>query len=428
MNLKSWRNPLRAEISPPGDKSITHRAILFSSLVREPMVITGWLDAQDTRSSLGLVQAIGTEILEARPDRLVLKGPGIDALREPGDVIDCGNSGTTMRLATGLLSAISGMSVLTGDESLRRRPMRRVVVPMQELGVRVWTRQEGFAPIAVSGGAHAGGTITVPVASAQVKSALLLAGLSAAEPVRVIEPKPTRDHTERLLEAMGAQFLRRSEGDVQVGPGSLRAVNVDVPGDPSAAAFWAALAALIPGSELVIRQISLNPGRVGFYRVLERMGAQVEWQVTQENPEPIGDMVVRPGPLSNVTIDDREVPDLIDELPLVVLLASLAPGLSTIRGAKELRVKESDRIHATVEGLTRMGAMIEELPDGFRIEGVASLHGADVDAAQDHRIAMMLTVASAVADGMTHLTGSESVAISYPEFYRQYEKFQGGNG
>lgn len=419
MRLLPWQRPLSATLRLPGDKSITHRAILFSALVNEPMVVTGWLDAGDTRSSLRVAEALGVDS-RIEGERLILQGPGGENLREPDAPLDCGNSGTTTRLTAGLAAGLRGLVVLTGDRSLRERPMARIADPLRQLGVTVLTRSGGRAPLAIAGGPHRGGAIRLSVASAQVKSALLLAGLSADEPLTVEEPIATRDHTERLLAAMGAA-VTVVDRRVTIEPGRLYAVDVEVPGDPSSGAFWATLAALLPGSSLRLEHVSLNPGRIGFYRTLQRMGANVRWEIDKHEPEPIGDIIVEPGDLRGITVKAEEVPDMIDELPLVALAASLARGVSEIHGAEELRVKESNRIEATADGLAKMGARIAGLPDGFRIEGVDALHGAQVQAYDDHRIAMMLTIAGAVAEGPTEIEGADAVAISYPDFFRQYD-------
>lgn len=417
MKLMPWTHPLRRTITVPGDKSITHRAILFSALAKGPVTVTQWLDAKDTRSSLRVVRALGVEVTET-PGKLVLRGP--QSLAEPKDVVDCGNSGTTMRLSMGLLSALpEGLAVLTGDASLRQRPMGRVAGPLSQIGVDVFTRSNGNAPVVVRGGLrHVGGQVTMSVASAQVKSALLLAGLSAHTPVTVVEPITTRDHTERMLRAMGASL--RTEGNhITVTPGDLQGISINVPGDPSSAAFWAALAVLVPGSRLEIQDVLLNPSRIGFYRMLEQMGAKIRFDGHSERLEPVGNIVIESSELHGVEVGAHHIPDMVDEIPLVALLATMARGSTRITGAEELRVKESDRIHATMTGLVKMGATIEELPDGFVIKGGDRLKGAEVEAFDDHRIAMMLTVASTVADGPTWLSGAESIGISYPEFMTQ---------
>lgn len=419
--LTAWSGSLDAEVVVPGDKSLTHRGILMSALAHGVMEIDHWLDAADTRASLGLVANIGVKVVEETAERLVLQAP--ERLWECSSVIDCGNSGTTMRLGLGILAAVPGLSVLTGDASLRRRPMARVVDPLKSLGLNIWTRSTGLAPLAMLGGEHQGGYVPLNVASAQVKSAILLAGLSAQEPVMVKETIPTRDHTERLIKAMGGQ-ITTSSGRIEVKPSALQAVSFRVPGDPSSAAFWATLAALDDRRQVTIPSILFNPTRTQFFRVLEAMGAGVSWTVRESVPEPWGELLVKGGRLRPVEVVAEEVPAMIDEIPLVALLATQCEGVSVIRGAQELRVKESDRIAETTRILSSMGADIEEFNDGWQIHGPTPLHGAQVDAQGDHRMAMLAAVAATIAHGVTQLRGEEAVAISYPEFYDQYHTLQ----
>ncbi len=420
MELSRWEHEFAVEVEVPGDKSLTHRGILMSALAHGDMELTGWLDAGDTRSSLCLVKALGVEIREETPDRLVLRHAR--PLREPQDIIDCGNSGTTMRLGAGVLAGVAGLSVLTGDASLRRRPMARVAEPLRDgLGVQIWTKRDGRAPIVVRGGPHSGGRVELPVASAQVKSAVLLAGLSAQEAVSVVEPQATRDHTERLLAAMGGSVEVQGR-IITVRPSHLTGLSFHVPGDPSSAAFWFALAALGTGRRVTVRSLLFNPTRVGFLRAMEAMGCRVEWSETGRIPESHGAVTVSGRPHRAVVIGPDQVPSMIDELPLAALLATQAPGQSVIAGAEELRVKECDRIQVTAAILRAMGAAVEERPDGWVIEGPTMLHGADVDAAGDHRMAMLAAIAATIAEGPTRIRGHESVAISYPAFFEGYQR------
>ncbi|PSR34673.1 MAG: 3-phosphoshikimate 1-carboxyvinyltransferase [Sulfobacillus benefaciens] len=421
MKLFPWTRPLVARFRPPGDKSITHRAVLFSTLAEGDSEIYHPLDSLDIAASLRLVQTIGVEIIQQHTDAWVLRSPGYHQLHEPDDVINCDNSGTTIRLASGLLAGLPGLTVLTGDNSLRRRPMARVIEPLTRLGVDIRGRTGGLAPLVIKGGAHRGGVIALSVASAQVKSAVLLAGMTASQPVTVQEKTPTRDHTERFLHAMGAKIYADA-GKVTVEPGRLQPIAVTVPGDPSSAAFWATLAALLPGSSLVIEKVSVNPGRVGFYQVLQKMGAGVEFRVQQPDPDPMGEIVVASGPLRGISIGPELVPSLIDELPLIGLLGSLAQGKTEVRGAEELRFKESDRIHTTVVNLQTLGVEIKELPDGFEVWGQDHLGGGVVDAFGDHRIGMMLAIAAAVSREPLELLGGDAIAISYPKFFSDYQR------
>jgi 3-phosphoshikimate 1-carboxyvinyltransferase len=425
--LTPWERPLDAYFRPPGDKSITHRAILFSALVAGTHTVDGWLDAHDTRSSLRLAEALGVVVREQTRERLILDSPGRSGWREPRQPVDCGNSGTTMRLGIGLSTGLlGGLTVLYGDPSLSARPMARVAEPLRGLGAQIWTRSSGTAPVAIWGGPLRGGSVKLPVASAQVKSAVLLAGLWAEEAVTVQEPLPSRDHSERLLQAMEAEIRVSADGEITVEGPPRRPLSLTVPGDPSSAAFWAALAALLPGSRMVAESVSLNPGRLGFYEALRAMGAEVSYQRAVENPEPAGDIVVSARSLRAIHLAAPDIPAVIDELPLLALLATQAHGRTVITGAGELRVKESDRIRATAEGLSRLGAEIRELADGWEIEGPTPLRGGEVEAFEDHRIAMMLAVAAAVASGPVRLQGAEAVAISYPDFFATYERLRAG--
>ncbi len=418
MDLIALDNAIDVTIPVPGDKSLTHRGILFSLLARGDMEISGWLDAGDTRSSLNVVQALGVQLIEEHPDRLVLRGTGHP--EEPLVPLDCGNSGTTMRLTSGLALAVPGLVVLTGDSSLAERPMARVIQPLRKLGVSILARSQSRAPLAIQGGNHSGGQFALSVASAQVKSALLLAGITANEPVTVREPALSRDHTERLLTAMGARLKTDSKTGVTVEPGGLHGLTLKVPGDPSAAGFWGALAALAPHRSVNIPSMLFNSTRTGFFRVMERMGVGLTWILKGESPEPWGSVRVFGQTLSPVTLTEEDVPAMVDEVPLLALLATQAPGTSVIRGARELRVKESDRIWVTATILRAMGATVDVHEDGWTIYGPTRLHGASVDARGDHRMAMLAAVAATIAEGHTILEGGQSVAISYPQFFSQY--------
>ena len=422
VEVTRWRAPLDAEVAVPGDKSLTHRGILFSVVTDEEMVLEGWLDAADTRSSLGLVQRLGVEVLAIDSHRLVLRGLN-QGPKEPESVLECGNSGTTMRLACGLAAGVNGLCVLSGDASLVRRPMARVIEPLRQMGVEIVSRRGGYAPLAIQGGRHRGGRFALPVASAQVKSALLLAGLTADDPVEVEEPVKSRDHTEHLLQAMGGRI--RIDGQrVRLEPGRLHGLSFTVPGDPSSAAFWAALAALSSDRKVTIPSILFNSTRTGFLGLLARAGAEVTWHQEGTDPEPWGWVSVAGRMLTPVALQASDVPAMVDEVPLVALIATQARGTSVIQGAGELRLKESDRIRVTADILSAMGADIQEREDGWVIEGPTQLSGADIDAKGDHRMAMLAAIAATVADGVTRIHGEESVAISYPDFFAQYRRLQ----
>jgi 3-phosphoshikimate 1-carboxyvinyltransferase len=354
---------------------------------------------------------------------VLVRGVGLDGFQEPADILDCGNSGTTMRLMLGLLAGRSGRHfVLTGDTSLRRRPMRRVAGPLAEMGATIAGRRGGeLAPLAIQGRALHGATIRTPVASAQVKSALLLAALTAAGPTTVIEPALSRDHSERMLRAFGADLEVHGTGgtEVTVRPGaSLRGQAVTVPGDISSAAFWLVAAAITPGADLTVQNVGLNPSRTGILEVLERMGARLEVLDRRDVAgEPVGDLRVCHGPLQAFTIGGDLIPRLVDEIPVLAVAACCAEGVSRISGAEELRVKETDRLAVMARQLSAMGAQLEEHADGLTIMGGVPLHGATVNSETDHRVAMSLAVASLVARGDTFLQDPEAAAVSYPGFW-----------
>ncbi len=410
---------LRGKLSPPADKSISHRAVLFASIAQGQSVIRNFLRAEDTLSTLGAVKMLGVEVQEG-PEEVLIHGRGLRGLREPQDVIDCANSGTTMRLLCGLLGAQGFFSVLTGDASLRRRPMDRVAQPLRAMGATIQGREGGrYPPLAIQGGALKGIQYRMPVASAQVKSALLLAGLYAQGPTKVLEPLRSRDHTERMLRAMGAE-LSVQEGWIGISaPQSLHPLEGTVPGDFSSAAFFLAAALMVPGSELLIENVGVNPTRTGLLQALRRMGARVELLDERELfGEPVADLLVRySGPLKATDIEPQEVPLMVDEIPVFSVLAATAQGTSTIKGAQELRLKESDRLSAMAQGLARMGIKVEEYPDGLSIQG-GGLKGATLESFGDHRVAMAFSVAALAAEGTSSIEGAEAVEVSYPDFYQ----------
>jgi 3-phosphoshikimate 1-carboxyvinyltransferase len=415
---------LRGFVRVPGDKSISHRALLFGAIAEGETRIEGLLPAEDPLSTAACLRAMGVEVSEIRAGELVsVQGVGLDGFQEPENVLDCGNSGTTMRLMLGLLAGRAGRHfVLTGDGSLRRRPMRRVGGPLSEMGASINGREGGnLAPLAIAGRQLQGATIRTPVASAQVKSAILLAALTASGPTTVIEPALSRDHSERMLRAFGANLVGGGSGGTEVtltpGP-SLRGQEVVVPGDISSAAFWLVAGAITPGADLTIENVGLNPSRTGILEVLAQMGAAI----TVLNPrdvagEPVGDLHVSHGALKAFTIGGELIPRLVDEIPVLAVAACCAEGVSRISGAEELRVKETDRLAVMARQLGAMGARLEEHADGLTIEGGTTLHGAEVDSETDHRVAMSLAVASLVARGDTQLHDSAAAAVSYPGFW-----------
>jgi 3-phosphoshikimate 1-carboxyvinyltransferase len=423
---------LRGTVRVPGDKSISHRALLFGAIAEGETRIEGLLPAEDPLSTAACLRAMGVEVSTIRAGESVLvQGIGLDGFQEPADVLDCGNSGTTMRLMLGLLAGRAGRHfVLTGDGSLRGRPMRRVGAPLSEMGAVIHGRRDGnFAPLAVQGQALHGATIRTPVASAQVKSAILLAALTASGPTTVIEPVQSRDHSERMLRAFGADLTvggpDNTEVTVRPGP-ALRGQTVIVPGDISSAAFWLVAGAITPGAELIVENVGLNPSRTGILEVLEQMGARISVLNARDVAgEPVGDLQVSHGPLRAFEIGAAIMPRLVDEIPVLAVAACCASGVSRITGAEELRVKETDRLAVMARQLKAMGARVEEFDDGMAIEGPVPLVGAAVDSETDHRVAMSLAVASLVAAGTTTLARSEAAAVSYPGFWDDLARLRG---
>jgi 3-phosphoshikimate 1-carboxyvinyltransferase len=412
---------LAGRVVVPGDKSISHRAALFGALARGRTEITGFLEGEDCLATLRAVRALGAEVTRKAPGHYLVDGAGLDGLTEPEDVIDCGNSGTGARLLVGVLAGQPFWTVLTGDESLRSRPMDRVADPLRRMGATVVGRREGSRlPLAVRGARPLKAlTYASPVASAQVKTALLLAGLWADGPVTVREPAPSRDHTERMLGGFGARLAVGPEG-VTLTPGAeLTGQPVAVPGDISSAAFFLVAAAAMPEADVTVAHVGTNPTRTGVLEVLEAMGAAIRLQAASgpgSAAEPAADLAVRSGPLRGTGIGGAVIPRLIDEVPILAVAAALAEGPTEIRDAAELRVKESDRIRAIASELGRMGARITERHDGLRIEGGARLRGTVVGSGGDHRMAMALVIAGLLADGETVVEDTDCIATSFPGF------------
>jgi 3-phosphoshikimate 1-carboxyvinyltransferase len=409
----------KGEFSPPPDKSLSHRAIIFSSLAKGRSVIRNFLKAEDPASTMNAFRALGVAI-DDRGDHIVVNGKGIHGLNEPHDVIDCGNSGTTIRLLSGVLAGNPFLSVLTGDESLRSRPMGRVIIPLSRMGAVIMARAENkYPPLAIHGGKLRPVQYTLPVASAQLKSAILLAGLYAGGETEITEPAKSRDHTERMLPAFGAEI--RVDGlCVRIkGNTELHGMEVNVPGDFSSAAFFIIGALLISDSEILIRDVGTNPTRTGLLVTLEEMGANIEIRnVKDSSGEPVADIYCKSGAeLKAVNITEEKIPALIDEFPILCVAATQAAGTTFIRGAKELRVKESDRIRSMATELKKMGAGISEFNDGVSIVGRTQLHGATLESYGDHRIAMALSIAAMIAEGKSVIHGVSSVNISFPGFF-----------
>jgi 3-phosphoshikimate 1-carboxyvinyltransferase len=408
---------LVGHVQVPGDKSVSHRAVLLGAIAEDSTHVTGFGRSADTLATVDAMRALGAEVDDLGDDELRVHGVGLRGLR--AGAIDCRNAGTLMRLALGVLAGQAGSFELTGDASLSARPMERVAEPLRRMGGRIETT-DGHAPIRVDGVDSLHGiAYELPVASAQVKSALLLAGLNADEPTTIVEPAPTRDHTELMLRAAGVR-VRRSARAVTVEPAAaLRLGEVPVPGDFSSAAPLIVAAALLPGSELTIHDVGVNPRRTGLLDVLERMGARVSvFNRRLAGAEPVADLEIRAAPLIATTVEAREVPLLVDELPLVALAAAHARGTTLVTGAEELRVKESDRIEAVADALRSLGARVQALRDGWEITGVPTrLRGGSMRSVGDHRIAMLGAVAGLTSREPVEIGEPEAVAVSFPGFF-----------
>jgi 3-phosphoshikimate 1-carboxyvinyltransferase len=409
---------LVGHIAVPGDKSISHRALLVGALCEGETVIRGFGRSGDTESTARALRALGVAVEDEDVDVIRVSGVGLRGLRPPSEPIDCGNAGTLARLITGVLAMQPGRFELTGDESLRRRPMDRVADPLRRMGARI-DASDGRLPLTIEGGELEGIEYTLPVASAQVKSALLFAGLGARGQTTVVEPLPTRDHTELMLQAAGARLTRRPRSVSIEGAERLRLPEVHVPGDFSSAAPFIVAAALLPGSELTIHDLGLNPRRTGLLDVLDRMGARINvYNRRSAGGEHVGDLDVRAAPLVATSIRADEVPLMVDELPLWALAAAHARGTSRLRGARELREKESDRIETVTAALRALGVRATEADDGFGVRGVpARPRGGGVDPHGDHRIAMLGAVAGVVSREGVDLREPEAVAVSFPGFF-----------
>ena len=409
---------LRGHIAVPGDKSISHRAVLFGAIGDGETEVRGFGRSGDTEATIAAVRALGVTVDEEDVDSLRIYGVGLRGLREPESPIDCGNSGTTLRLLAGILAGQQGRFELTGDESLRRRPVDRIAAPLAEMGATVESA-DGTPPLAIEGGELRGIRYELPVASAQVKSCVLLAGLYAAGRTTVVEPLPTRDHTELMLEAAGVRVTSKQRR-ISIGPAEhLRLGEVDVPGDFSAAAPFIVAATLLPGSELTIHDVGINPRRTGLLDVLARMGARITiFNRHKDAGEPVGDIDVRAAELTATTVTADEVPRMVDELPLFALAAGSAHGESKVEGAQELRVKETDRIETVTTSLRGLGIRVTASDDGLGVRGVPSRpKGGGMSSHGDHRIAMLGAVAGLSSREGVELQDAQAVAVSFPGFF-----------
>lgn len=408
---------IQGEIHVPGDKSISHRAALFGGMAQGETHISNFLPGQDCLSTLECLGNLGVE-WERQGTEVWIKGQGFRNWKEPEDVLDVGNSGTTMRLLLGVLAGSPFCTTLTGDASIRSRPMRRVTDPLREMGAEILGRQMGnYAPLTIQGGGLTGIDFNSPVASAQVKSAILLAGLRAHGETTVTEPQVSRDHTERMLRGFGVHVFCEGRTVRVTGGANLTGQEVSVPGDISSAAFFLVLGSLISQGELIIRNVGINPTRTGIIDVLLQMGADIQIEERAEVcGEPRADLRVRPTTLHGIEIQGEIIPRLIDEIPILAVAACLAEGETIIRDASELRVKETDRIRTVVEGLRGMGVKIEELADGLRIQGSPSLLGGRASSHGDHRLAMAWCVAGLLSQEGVHVEGMVAAEVSFPNF------------
>ncbi|MBU1035241.1 3-phosphoshikimate 1-carboxyvinyltransferase [bacterium] len=409
---------LKGNIFVPGDKSISHRSLILGSIAQGETRVYNLLNSLDCLRTLDCMQALGVKIELDVDNSVNIKGKGLYGLQEPKDILDVGNSGTTVRLLAGLLSGQNFYSVLNGDNSIRKRPMKRVAQPLRLMGADIWGREDGhFAPLSIRGSKLNPFQYTLPVASAQVKSALLLAGLYATGETVIREHLSTRDHTERMLEIMQAD-IKISPPEIKIKGGTeLRSTDIFIPGDISSAAYFIAAASILRDSRIIIKQVGVNPTRTGIIEILKKMGTKIDilnYQIKSNEPQ--ADLMIEYSKLKGVEIKKENVPFLIDELPLIAVVATQAQGKTVVSGARELRVKESDRIKAIVSELKKMGADIEEEEDGFTVNGPTRLQGAVCESYNDHRIAMSLAVAALLAEGKTVIKNSECIDISFPGF------------
>ena len=420
MSARDWigspGTSLRGEIPVPGDKSISHRAIMLGAIAEGTTRIDGFLEGEDTRATAAIFAQLGVRIEAPAQATRIVHGVGLHGLRAPSGPLDCGNAGTAMRLLAGLLAGQRFDSVLVGDESLSKRPMLRVIEPLQAMGALIES-DDGHAPLRIRGGQSLHGIdCTLPVASAQLKSALLLAGLYAQGETHVREPRPTRDYSERMLAAFGAPCAHVPGEATLLGGFPLQARDVLVPADFSSAAFFIVAATLVPGSELLLRKVGVNPRRTGLLRMLRMMGADIaEENAGEDGGEPVADLRVRHAPLRGITVPVECVADMIDEFPALFVAAACAEGTTVVRGAAELRVKESDRIATMASGLRALGIDVDEMPDGATIHG-GTLRGGMVDSHGDHRVAMAFAVAAQAARGEVRIGDVANVVTSFPGF------------
>lgn len=414
---------MKGTVAVPGDKSISHRAVMFGSLAQGTTEITHFLQGADCLSTIDCFRRMGIEV-EQTPSAILVHGKGLHGLQKPQTTLDCGNSGTTTRLISGILAAQNFDVTLTGDESIQKRPMKRIMTPLSEMGARITSMNgTGCAPLHIEGTALKGIHYTSPVASAQVKSCVLLAGLYADGETSVTEPSLSRNHTEIMLNYFGANVTSVGTTATILPEPILSGRKVNVPGDISSAAYFIAAAMLVPNSEILLQNVGINPTRDGILRVFKDMGADITFlNENCDNGEPTADLLVRTSSLHGVTVGGDIIPTLIDEIPMIAVVAAFADGTTVIKDAAELKVKESNRIDTVVTGLKAMGCDIEATDDGMIIRGGRALHGGVIDSKKDHRIAMSFAIGALAADGVTEIVDADCVNISYPGFYEDLER------
>ncbi|GKU80999.1 3-phosphoshikimate 1-carboxyvinyltransferase [Niallia sp. NCCP-28] len=418
MKLIETPASLQGEILVPGDKSISHRSVMFGAIANGRTTVTNFLMGDDCLSTISCFQKLGVHI-DVQEDKVIIEGNGLNGLIEPKEVLDVGNSGTTIRLLSGILAGREFHATLVGDHSIGKRPMTRVVGPLRKMGAKIDGRNNGeFTPLSIRGGCLQPITYELPVASAQVKSAIIFAALQANGKTTVIEPLATRDHTERMIKRFGGEIDVQDKAIHVEGGQALTAADIHVPGDISSAAFFLVAASIVPNSRVMLKNVGLNPTRTGIMDVLKNMGASVEIsQNESEVFEPVGDITVRTSKLTGTVIEGDIIPKLIDEIPIIALLATQASGTTIIKDAHELKVKETNRIDTVVQELQKLGADIVATDDGMIIKGGTPLSGNMVNSHGDHRIGMMLAVASLICEGELTLENAEAISVSYPTFF-----------
>lgn len=417
---------INGEITVPGDKSISHRSLILASIAEGVSEIEGLLEAEDCLSTMKIMRQLGINIEKKAEGKYRVEGKGLNGLQEADDILDCGNSGTTMRLLTGLLASQDFYSVLTGDQSLRKRPMERIIGPLSKMGTKIWSRRDGLAPLAIKGQKLESMKYKLPVASAQLKSSILLAALKTEEETEIIEPAVSRDHTERMLKGAGVDIEIKKDRIIlkKAAERKLNPFKIKVPGDISSAAFFTAAALLADQGQLLIKNVGINQSRSGFLEVVRAMGGRIELlNKKEEGGEPTADILVKPSKLKGTEISGEIIPRLIDEIPIIAVMAVFAEGKTVIKDAEELRVKETDRISAIVSEFKKLGIEIKENEDGMEIEGPQQVTGeVAVESYHDHRIAMSLAVLALNTSQGIKINGSEIIATSFPNFKELLEE------